>query len=57
VEFAYNRTVHSSTGMSPFAIIYRNVPHHLLDLAKLHIREKFSSIAYAMAEQVLDVQE
>ena len=32
-EFAYNNATHSSTGMSPFFIIYRKVPHHLLDLA------------------------
>ena len=56
-EFAYNNTVHGSTGMSPFAIVYRRVPHHPLDLAKLPIGEKFSNAANAMAEQVLDIQE
>jgi len=55
-EFAYNSTIHSSMGMSPFSIIYRKVPHHLLDLAKLPIGEKFSSTANAMAEQIIDVQ-
>ena len=43
--------------MPPFAIIYRNVPHHLLNLAKLPIGEKFSSAASIMAGQVVDVQE
>ena len=43
--------------MSPFAIVYRRVPHHLLDLAKLPIGEKFRSATSAMAEQILDVQE
>ena len=43
--------------MSPFSIIYRKVHHHLLDLAKLSIREKFSSASSVMAEQILDVQE
>jgi len=33
-EFAYNITSYSSTGMSPFSIVYRKVPHPLLDLAK-----------------------
>ena len=43
--------------MSPFVIVYKKVPHHLLDLAKLPVREKFSSACSAMAEQVLNVQE
>ena len=54
---AYNSTFHSSTNMSPFTIVYKKVPHHLLDLAKLPIGERFSSAASAMVEQVLDVQE
>ena len=28
-EFAYNSSINNSTGMSPFSIVYRNVPHHL----------------------------
>ena len=56
-EFAYNSSINSSTGMSPFSIIYRKVPHHLLDLAKLPIGEKFSSAASIIAEQILDIQE
>jgi len=42
--------------MSPFSVVYRKVPHHLLDLAKLSIGEKFSNAANTLAEQVLDVQ-
>jgi len=53
---AYNSTIHNSTGMSPFSVVYRKVPHHLLDLAKLPIGEKFSSASNTLAEQVLDVQ-
>jgi len=49
--------VHSSTSMSPFAIVYRRVPHYLLDLTKLPIGEKFSNVVSTMAEQVLDIQE
>jgi len=56
-EFAYISTVHSLMSMSPFAIVYRKVPNYLLDLAKLSMREKFSSAASAMVEQVLNVQE
>jgi len=43
--------------MSAFSIVYKKVPHHLLDLAKLPIREKFSNAASAMAKQIQDVQE
>jgi len=56
-EFVYTSTVHNSTGMSPFAIVYKKVHRHLLELAKLPIGEKFSSAASAMTEQILDVQE
>jgi len=50
VEFAYNSTIHNSMGISHFSIVYRKVAHHLLDLAKLSISEKYSSAASAMAE-------
>ena len=56
-KFAYNSTVRNSTGILPFAIVYRKIPYHLLDLAKLPIEEKFSSAASVMVEQVIDVQE
>ena len=49
--------IYSLTGMSPFSIIYRKIPHHLLDLIKLPIGKRFSSAACAIAEHVLDVQE
>ena len=55
-KFAYYRIIYSSMGMSPFCIVYRHVPHHLLDLAKLSTGEKFSNTASAMAEQAIDVQ-
>jgi len=53
---AYVSAINSSTSMSPFSIVYRKIPYHLLDLAKLPIGEKFSSAAIAMAEQTIDVQ-
>ena len=56
-EFAYNSSINSSTGMTPFSIVYTKVPHHLLHLAKFPIGEKFSSAASAMAEHILDIQE
>ena len=43
--------------MSPFPIVYRRAPHHLLDLVKLQIGEKFNNAASTMAEQVLDGEE
>jgi len=52
----YNSAINSSTGMSPFSIVYQKVSHRLLDLAKLPIGEKSSSAASAMAEQILDVR-
>ena len=49
-EFACNSTIHSSTSLPPFSIIYWKVPYHLLDLAKLSIGEKFSNAVSAMTE-------
>jgi len=43
--------------MSSFAIVYRSVPHHPLDLTKLSIGKKFSNTASTMVEQVQHVQE
>jgi len=54
-KLAYNR-INSSMGMSSFSIVYWKVPHHLLDLSKLPIGEKFCSAASVMAEQIIDVQ-
>ena len=56
-EFAYNMTIHSSTGMSPFSIIYRKTPRHLQDLVKLPNNGKFSEAASSMAENAITVQE
>jgi len=56
VEFAYNSAIHSSSGMLPFSIVYRKVPHHLLDLAKLPISEKFSNAVSARAEQAIELK-
>jgi len=55
-EFVYSGIIHSSTGISHFFIVYRKVPYHLLDLAKLSIDEKFSNAANVMAQQAIDAQ-
>jgi len=55
-EFTYNDTIHNSTDISPFSIVYQKVPHYLLYLAKLTIGNKFSSATSAVAEQTIDVQ-
>ena len=43
--------------MSPFAIVYQKVSNHLIDLAQLPVREKFSNAVSTLDGQVLGVQE
>jgi hypothetical protein len=42
VEFAYNRTVHSATGFSPFEIVYGFNPLTPMDLIPLPFEERVS---------------
>ena len=57
VEFAYNNKMHGSTGMPPFAIVYRKVPHHPIYLTQLPVGENFTNAVSTLAKQVLGVQE
>lgn len=55
-EFAYNNSVHSSTGFSPVAIVYHKVPQHALDLVQVPKLKDKSSVAMNMADQVRSIQ-
>ncbi|GJV69023.1 transposon ty3-I gag-pol polyprotein [Tanacetum coccineum] len=49
-EFAYNSAVHSSTGFSPFEVVYKTSPRHVVDLVDLP--EKKNIKANRMVEEV-----
>ncbi|KAD7117017.1 hypothetical protein E3N88_04285 [Mikania micrantha] len=51
-EFAYNRSAHRSTGMSPFMIVYGRNPFTPLDLTPLPSVEHFSVEGEERAEQI-----
>ena len=52
IEFAYNRSVHSTTNMSPFEIVYGFNPLTPLDLLPLPITERESLDGHRKAKMV-----
>jgi len=52
IEFAYNRTVHSTTGFSPFEIVYGFNPLTPMDLIPLPFEEKVSLYGEKKAKMV-----
>ncbi|GJX88021.1 RNA-directed DNA polymerase [Tanacetum coccineum] len=51
-EFAYNRSTHSSTGRSPFLVVYGRNPFTPLDLAPLPGLDSFSADGDEQAAQI-----
>jgi hypothetical protein len=57
VEFAYNRTVHSTTGFSPFKIVYGFNPLTPMDLIPLHFEEMVTLDGENKAKMVRQLHE
>ncbi|KAD4385328.1 hypothetical protein E3N88_25496 [Mikania micrantha] len=56
-EFAYNRSTHQSTCMSPFLIVYRHNPFTPLDLAPLSATDHFSTDGSDRANQIKTIHQ
>ncbi|GJY68644.1 RNA-directed DNA polymerase [Tanacetum coccineum] len=56
-EFAYNRSSHSSTGRSPFLVVYGRNPFTPLDLAPLPVVDSYSVEGEAQATQIKALHE
>jgi len=57
VEFAYNRSVHSTTKMCPFQVVYGFMPRAPIDLLPLPSSEKVNFDAKERADLVLKMHE
>ena len=57
IEFAYNRTVYSTTGFSPFEIAYGFNPLTPIDLLPLPCEERVSLDGEQKAKKVRQLQE
>ena len=57
IEFAYNRTLHSTTGYSPFEITYGFNPLTPLDLVPLPSNEQLNFDGAAKAKFVQELHE
>ncbi|KAD4384563.1 hypothetical protein E3N88_24731 [Mikania micrantha] len=56
-EFAYNRSTHRSTGMSPFMVVYGRNPFTPLDLAPLPVTEHFSAEGEERSTQIKQIHQ
>src|SRR6266498_501342 len=57
IEFAYNRSVHSTTKMCPFEIVYGFVPRAPIDLLPITSSERVNYDAKQHAELIMKVYE
>jgi len=57
IEFAYNRSLHSTTKMCPFEIVYGRLPRAPIDLMPLPSSEKMTFDAKQCAELMLKLHE
>ena len=54
IEFAYNRSLHSTTKMCPFEIVYGFLPRASIDLLPLPSSEKVNFDAKQRAELIFE---
>jgi hypothetical protein len=57
IEFAYNRSLHSTTKMCPFEIVYGLLPPALIDLMPLPSSKKLNFDVEQRAELMLKMHE